>query len=76
MVRSFDAKTKNSKGIVIPARKKYKDEYCHEIELNEAFNKFVANYRLYYQGPNTAQAQVMAKYEECKSEWENVERGV
>ena len=68
MVRRFDAKTKDSKGIVIPARQQYEDEYRDEIELNETFNKFVANYQLYYQGPNTAQAQVMAKYEERKSE--------
>lgn len=40
----------------------YKDRYQEEITLNEVFNKFVYNYQLAYQGPNTARAQIGADY--------------
>lgn len=40
----------------------YKDMYQEEITLNEVFNKFVHNYQLAYQGPNTARTQIGADY--------------
>ena len=43
------------------AREAYNKYYSVEIDLNRTFNKFVSNYHLAYQGPNTARAQIGAK---------------
>ena len=45
-----------------PAREAYQAYYSAEIKLNETFNSFVSNYRRGYQGPNTARAQIGAKF--------------
>lgn len=47
--------------VLTNARKEYNEYYIEEVELNECFNSFVYNYRLAYQGPNTAKAQIGAK---------------
>lgn len=47
--------------VVTNARREYNKYYTREIGLNECFNSFVYNYRLAYQGPNTAKAQIGAK---------------
>ena len=62
MLDAFDAKTKHSTGAVVPAIVAYMAEYSEEMKLNEEFNRFVANFQLAYQGPNTAHAQIGAKY--------------
>lgn len=62
MVSDFDAKTKHNTGAAVPAQEKYQADYSEEIELNDQFNNFVANFRLAYQGPNTAHAQIGSKY--------------
>ena len=67
MVNNFDAKTKNSTGVASPAWTQYEEEYKEEIQLNEAFHKFSTNFQWAYQGPNTAQAQIGAKYSTRKS---------
>ena len=36
-------------------------DYEEEIKLNSEFHVFVSNYRLGYQGPNTAQDQIGSK---------------
>ena len=58
----FDAKTKHCKGADIPAQVQFMEEYAEEMKLNAEFNRFVANFQQAYQGPNTAHAQVDAKY--------------
>ena len=40
------------------ARLRYETYYGKETILNEHFHKFVFNYQLAYQGPNTARAQI------------------
>lgn len=55
-------KTKDCQGYETLTKKLYKDTYATEIELNETFNVFVSNFKLAYQGPNTAQAQIGSKY--------------
>ena len=62
MLDAFDAKTKHSTGAAIPAIVAYMAEYTEEMKLKEDFNRFVANFQLAYQGPNTAHAQIGAKY--------------
>lgn len=39
----------------------YSLNVADEIQLNEEFGAFVSNYRLAYQGPNTAHAQIGSK---------------
>jgi len=39
----------------------YPNNVAVEIQLNEEFGVFVSNYRLAYQGPNTAHAQIGSK---------------
>lgn len=64
MVANFDAKTRDSKGAPVPSVERYKAEYREEMRLNEDFNRFVANFRLAYEGPNTARDQIPgAKYD-------------
>ena len=63
MIGNFDARTKHSSGAAIPAQERYEAEYSEELRLNTEFNQFVANFRLAYQGPNTARAQIGAKYD-------------
>ena len=67
MVNNFDAKTRDSTGIASPAWVQYENEYSEELQLNETFHKFSVNYKLAYQGPNTARVQVGAKYDTRKS---------
>lgn len=62
MVSDFDAMTKHNTGAAIPAQERYRADYSGEIELNDLFHNFVANFRLAYQGPNTAHAQIGSKY--------------
>ena len=64
MVVNFDAKTRDSKGAPVPARESYMAEYEEELRLNKEFDKFVANFQLAYEGPNTARDQIPgAKYD-------------
>ena len=63
MVENFDQKTRKGRCCECPAREQYNKEYEDEIRLNEEFNRFVANFQLAYEGPNTAHAQIGAKYE-------------
>jgi len=60
---TFNDRTLHCPRIVTAARKAYNKRYKAEIELNETFHRFVSNYRLAYQGPNTAPAQVGAKFD-------------
>ena len=62
MISHFNETTESSKGTVMPARKQYEEDYRDEIMLNEDFHRFVTNYRIVYEGPNTASAQIGAKY--------------
>ena len=59
----FELKTKDCKGYETLTKQLYKDTYAAEIEINEAFNNFVSNFRVAYQGPNTAMAQTGSKYD-------------
>ena len=68
MLTTFDLKTKDCVGYETLTKKLYKDTYAEEIELNETFNAFVTNFKLAYQGPNTAQAQIGSKYDTPYSE--------
>jgi hypothetical protein len=47
--------------VLTKPRREYNEYYMEEIELNRCFNRFVHNYQLAYQGPNTAKAQIGAK---------------
>ena len=60
---TFNDRTLNCSSIVSAARKAYNKYYSAELDLNEGFHRFVSNYRLAYQGPNTAHAQVGAKFD-------------
>lgn len=68
MFATFELKTKDCVGYETLTKKLYKDTYAEEIELNETFNAFVTNFKLAYQGPNTAQAQIGSKYNTKYSE--------
>ena len=59
---NFDVKTKDGKGTMSGGREEYHIEYSTETQLNEMFNAFVTNYQRAYEGPNTARAQIGAKY--------------
>ena len=59
----FELKTKDCQGYETLTKKLYKDTYAQEIELNETFNVFVNNFKVAYQGPNTARGQLGSKYE-------------
>lgn len=63
VLTNFEMKTRHCGGIVTQAKEHYRTTYAAEIELNETFNKFVFNYRLAYQGPNTARAQIGSKHD-------------
>lgn len=58
----FELKTKDCRGYETHTRKLYKDTYAEEIELNETFNFFVNNFKMAYQGANTAMEQTTSKY--------------
>ena len=62
MFATFDDRTRNCTSIVTASRKTYQEQYSAEIELNETFNKFASNFRLAYQGPNTARAQIYSRF--------------
>ena len=64
----FELKTKDCRGCETHSRKLYKETYAEEIELNEAFNVFVNNFKVAYQGPNTAMGQINSKYDTNYSE--------
>ena len=64
----FETKTKDCKGYETLTKKLNKNTYATEIELNKTFNTFVANFKLAYQGPNTAVAQIGSQYSTCYSE--------
>lgn len=68
MFTTFERKTKDCVGFETLTKKLYKDTYAEEMELNETFNAFVTNFKLAYQGPNTAQAQIGSKYDTDYSE--------
>lgn len=68
MFAVFELKTKACVGCETLTKKLYKDTYAEEIELNETFNAFVTNFKLAYQGPNTALAQIGSKYDTVYSE--------
>ena len=68
MLTEFQLKTKDCKGHVTLSKKLYNDTYAAEVELNEAFNTFVSNFKVAYQGPNTAHAQIGSKYDAEYSE--------
>ena len=59
---TFNDRTLNCPGIVSAAREAYNKYYSAEVELNDTFNRFASNYRLAYQGPNTAHAQIGSKF--------------
>lgn len=63
MLTVFEMKTKDCRGSETHARKQYKESYAEEIELNESFNFFVNNFKVAYQGPNTAMEQIGSKYD-------------
>ena len=63
---TFELKTNDCVGYETLTKKLYKDTYAEEIELNETFNVFVTNFKLAYQGPNMAQAQIGSKYDAVK----------
>lgn len=66
----FDVSTKSCRAHETAAMSEYIATYAEEIELNEAFNKFVRNFLVSYQGPNDAREQVEgAKYENEYSEF-------
>ena len=53
-------------GALSEAKVEYSALYTSEVELNDVFNKFVTNFQLVYQGPNTARAQIGAKFNTSK----------
>ena len=59
----FESKTKDCKGHLTLTKQLYNDTYAAEVELNETFNTFVNNFKVAYQGPNTACAQIGTKYD-------------
>ena len=63
MFETFNFQTLHCSGIVSAAREAYKEKYSAEIDLNNEFNKFTSNYRLAYQGPNTARAQIGVRFD-------------
>ena len=63
MLDAFDAKTKHRTCAANSAQLAYEAEYAEEIKLKEEFNRFVTNFQLAYQGPNTARAQIGSKYD-------------
>ena len=64
----FDKKTKSCKGYETFTKQMYKKTYATEVKLNKKFNYFVTNFKLAYQGPNTALAQVGASFTTSYSE--------
>ena len=64
----FDTKTKDCKGYETRTKKQYNITYATEIELNKIFNTYITNFKLAYQGPNTALVQTGSKYSTCYSE--------
>ena len=66
MLEKFDQNTREGKCSQSPAWDQYMKEYEEEIGLNEEFDRFVANFQLAYEGPNTAHAQTGSKYETRK----------
>lgn len=60
---TFDVRTKPCRAFETTAMSSYKTTYAVELDLNDAFNKFVSNYQLSYQGPNDAREQTGSKYE-------------
>lgn len=66
MLQNFDGSTKAGSCASIPTKERFNEEYESEMKMNEEFHRFVANYQLAYQGPNTAHAQIGAKYSTCK----------
>ena len=68
MLDVFEVKTKMCKSQMTSAREHYNRMYYYEQELNQSLNMFVRNYRKAYEGPNTVQAQIGAKYNVVYSE--------
>ena len=66
---TFDVRTKPCRAFETSAMRSYKETYAVELDLNIAFNKFVYNYQLSYQGPNNAKEQIGSKYENEYSEF-------
>ena len=64
----FEMKTKDCRGYETLTKRMYNNTYAAEIELNEAFKIFVTNFKLAYQGPNTAFAQIGSAFTTCYSE--------
>jgi inositol 1,4,5-triphosphate receptor type 1 len=69
MLANFDQKTKEGKCAASPTREQYMRDYEEEMRLNEEFDRFVANFQLAYEGPNTAHAQTGAKYDTAYSDF-------
>ena len=67
MLQNFDESTRSGKCAVIPAKERFSVEYSEEKKLNEEFHRFVDNFKLAYQGPNNAHAQIGSKYPNRKS---------
>ena len=67
-MNKFEEKTKDCKGSETPTKTTYNITYATEIELNETFKTFVINFKLAYQGPNTADAQIGSTNTVCYSE--------
>ena len=63
VINTFDAKTHACTGTISPAKEQYDSLYRAETHLNDTFHKFVYNYQLAYQGPNTARAQIGSRFE-------------
>ena len=63
MFATFSDQTLHCSGTASAARDAYNKYYSDEVKLNDTFNRFASNYRLAYQGPNTAHAQIGAKFD-------------
>ena len=59
---NFELKTKSCRACEAAAMTRYNATYAAELELNKAFDSFVTNYQLSYQGQNSAKVQVGSKY--------------
>jgi len=60
---TFSDRTLHCSGTASAARDAYNKYYSDEVKLNDTFNRFASNYRLAYQGPNTAHAQIGARFD-------------
>lgn len=67
VVSDFHVKTTHCEAPSSQRRQDYEKRYLQELKLNETFNTFVSNFCVAYEGPNTVQAQIGAKFDIRKS---------